>query len=205
MNSSHNIKSTECVTPKFRMAFPVLLEPKENLQKELQYSITMLFPNTTDISVLEAAAKNAAEFKWGMDSSKWPTNLRMPFADGVTKGKIDGSGQFRVYKGYEDTVVINAKRSGDRPPPTIVGPNPHIVITDPKEVYGGRWAKAFVSFYAYDRAGNRGVGVGLTHVQLLDHDEHLGGVPNPEDIFDMAEGAVASDAAAAFSDEELPF
>ncbi len=42
-------------------------------------------------------------------------------------------------------------------------------------------------------------------MQLLDHDEHLGGVPNPEDIFDMVEEM--SDAATAFSDadEELPF
>jgi hypothetical protein len=44
----------------------------------------------------------------------------------------------------------------------------------PDEVYGGRWARASVSVYWYDNT-SKGVGLGLSNVQLLDHDDPLGG------------------------------
>ena len=175
--------SNQCATPRFRMGFPKLMTPENDLQGRSMYSVTALIPKDADLTVVKAACKAAIVAKWGEDEAKWPKDLKLPFGDGNTKGKVGADGVFKPYNGYADTIVLNLKRKAEQGPPTVVGPNPHNVITDPNEVYAGRWAKAYISFYAYDKAGNRGVGVGLNHIQLLEHDEMLGGVPQAADIF----------------------
>lgn len=195
---------TTVVTPKFRMAFPNILTPTTNLQNEKEWSVTALFPVDTDLSKLRDAVDAACAKKWGEDKKKWPKNLRMPFADGNTKGKEDSDGNFKVYEGYQDTVVVVFKRkvstkTGENRPPEVVMANPHISAEE-EDVYGGRWAKAVVRAFAYDAAGNKGVSFGLNHVQILDHDTPIGGGANrASDMFDD-EDTGAKSAAKSFLD-----
>jgi hypothetical protein len=59
------------------------------------------------------------------------------------------------------------------------------VITDPREVYSGRWARAKLDSFAYDRKDGKGVSFGLINVQLLKHDTKFGGaVSDPNKDFD---------------------
>jgi hypothetical protein len=175
--------STTVVTPKARMAFPELLEPKDDLSGRTIYSMTLLFPKGTDLSELKAAAEEAALKKWPKKDAWKGLKLQFPFSDGNTKGKTDAEGNFRVYKGYDDTTVLNVKRQAKNGPPVVVQANPHLSVTDPAEVYGGRWCRAQLNAFAYEHAGNRGVSFGLNMVQLLEHDEPLGAVNNPASIF----------------------
>jgi hypothetical protein len=173
-------------TPKFRMAFANLITPTADSKGKLSWNTAALFPIDSDMKELRAEAQRLAEEKWGKNI---PANLILPFADGNTKGRIDGNGQFRPYAGHENTIVMNFKRlettkNGKNEPPTIVGANPKTIVSDPKEVYSGRWARAIVNGFVYDVAGNKGVSFGLNHIQLLDHDTPLGTSNRPEDLFD---------------------
>jgi hypothetical protein len=173
-------------TPKFRMAFPNLITAQADASGKKSWSVAALFPVDADMTELRAEAKRIAEEKWGKNI---PANLILPFADGNTKGKIDGNGQFKPYEGYKDTIVMNFKRAattknGENTPPTIVAANPKTVLSDPKEVYAGRWARAVVNGFAYEYLGKKGVSFGLNHIQLLDHDTPLGTSNRPEDLFD---------------------
>lgn len=61
-------------------------------------------------------------------------------------------------------------------------------IIDNEEVYSGCYGAAAVSFYAYNKSGNKGVGCGLSAFMKTADGEHLG------DTFD---------AEAAFADIEI--
>lgn len=175
--------STKVVTPKARMAFPELLEAKKDLNGREVFSVTLLIPNTADIAELKAAVEEAALAKWPKKETWQKLGIRFPFIDGNTKGKIDADGNFKTYKGYENCVVLNVKRSLKSGAPIVVGANPQNEIKDPTEIYGGRWCRAQLNAYTYDQAGNKGVTFGLNMVQILEHDEPLGTSNNPASVF----------------------
>lgn len=175
------MEKTIVVTPKFRMAFPHLLQPTEDLSGKMQWSVTALFPVDADLTSLKKAAEAACEKKWGSDRNKWP-KMDSPFSDGNTKGKTDSNGNFQIYNGYEDKVVVTFKRNvkthtgADNSAPAAVIANPNIEATE-KDIYAGRWAKAVVNAFAWSFAGKNGVSFGLNHIQILDHDTPIGGAP----------------------------
>ena len=194
---------TTVVTPKFRMSFPTLLEPGTDLSGRQVYSTSMLFPSDADMTELRAAAEAAALKKWPKKEAWAKLNrgkgLKMPFTDGNTKGKLNSDGEFQIYKGHKDTTVVNSKRQVAQGAPSVVGPNPHVAITDESEIYGGRWARAQVNAFAYDVAGNQGVAFGLNMVQLLEHDEPFAAASTPTSVFDN-EDVESKEAADTFLD-----
>ena len=60
-------------------------------------------------------------------------------------------------------------------------------ITDPSEVYSGCQVRASLNVFAYDRAGNRGISLGLNNVQKLADGERLDGRLKAEDDFEALE------------------
>lgn len=163
------------------MAFPSLIKPSLNLQNEEEFKVTALFPKDADLAPLYDAAQIAINTKWG---SKPPQGLKLPFKEGNEQGKTNSNGEFRVYQGFEDTITVNFKKKvktkagKENEPPQVVMANPNVKAEE-KDAYAGRWAKAIVTAYAYDAAGNKGVTFFLNHVQILDHDSPLG---NPSDV-----------------------
>lgn len=60
-------------------------------------------------------------------------------------------------------------------------------ILDPTEVYSGCYGRASINFFAYNRAGNKGIGCGLNHIQKLEDGDYLGSRTKPEDDFEPYE------------------
>ena len=60
-------------------------------------------------------------------------------------------------------------------------------ILDPTEVYSGCYGRASINFFAYNTAGNKGIGCGLNHIQKLEDGDYLGGRTRPEDDFEPYE------------------
>ena len=159
---------TKVKTPIFRVVFPHVFTPQANLQGKLKYSITMLFPNSTNLDELKTAAQNAAVNKWGQ---KIPASLRSPFRMGEEKKD--------KYPCFAGCVFINATSNQK---PGVVDGNV-MPIMDQSEFYSGCYAIATLNAFAYSQAGNMGVSFGLNNLQKIKDGEPLAGTSRPEDDF----------------------
>jgi hypothetical protein len=165
------------MTPEFILSFPSLFEMRE-YQGKSSYQITMVFPKGTDLTALKQAAKECLDAKFP-NGCKNPNN---PFGKG--DDKVDEWGKI-----FEEAVYVRAQTQFA---PKVVDQN-RVEILDADKVYAGCYCRALVAPYAYDKAGNRGVGFGLEAVQFLRDGERIGGGVNL-DMFD--DGKVAGTAPA---------
>lgn len=164
-------KATECTTPEFRVSFPAVFQAKSAAEgQEPKFSITMLFPKTTDITPLKNAVAAAIREKWGDDKTKWPKGMRLPFRDGAEKD----------YEGYADTTFCTAS---SKMRPGLVARDMTPIIS-PEEFYGGCYARATIAAFAYDKAGNKGVSWGLRNIQKIKDGEPFSGRSKPEADFE---------------------
>ena len=115
---------------------------------------------------IEAAKKAGIVSKWG---GKEPKKLDMPLRDGDEKDD----------ENYDGHLFVNAK-SGTRP--GIVD-RKKVPIVDEEEVYSGVWAIVSVTFFGYDKNGNKGVACGLNNIMKFKDDEHFGGRVSAESDF----------------------
>lgn len=138
-----------------------------------KYMTNVLIPKSEKQTVkalqqaIEAAKKAGIVSKWG---GKEPKNLELPLRDGDTD-KDD--------EVYEDCFFINAK-SSTRPGICDKNKNP---IVDEEEIYSGVYAYVSVSFYPYDKNGNRGIACGLNNIMKFKDGERLGGRTSAENDF----------------------
>lgn len=166
-------KINKLTTPEFRASFPTLFKAQSFNEGKEKFSVVMVFPKSTDLSPLKAAARAAAQARW---PNGLPANLRSPFREGSEKGDLEGFGP--------DTVFITS--STIRKPGVVDRQLNHII--DPDAFYAGCYARATVSAFAYDQAGNKGISFGLHNVQFLRDGEPLAGGTKAEDDFEAVEG-----------------
>lgn len=173
-------KKATAMTPKFRVSFPHVFEPQEAMNGgKAKYGLSMLFEPGADLSELKALAAAALNEKWP-NKDKRPKNLRNPFRDQGEK-EFEGC--------VAGAVFINAT-SMQRP--GLVDNNVQPII-DQADFYPGCYARATVTAFAYDTAGNAGVAFGLNNIQKLADGEPLGGRTNPEaDFAPVASAATPS-------------
>jgi hypothetical protein len=179
--------STQVLSPEFRVAFPKVFKAERNdLNGKDEFSVVALFAKGADLSKMKAAAKAAAEKKWGADPKKWPKNLRDPFRDQGDREKEDDDGNAYLPAGYEKGAFYLNLKSTKRP--GLVDAKVQDII-DETDFYGGCYARAQVNAFAYDNKGNAGVSFGLNHVQKLKDGESFGaGARNPADVFEAVGG-----------------
>jgi hypothetical protein len=155
-----------------RLSYTSLLEPRaQNAEKpeELAYSTAILIPKTDKETVKaikgaikEALADGVAK-KWG---GKTPPNLKNPLRDGDTERPDD-----EVYAGM---FFINAKGPRGGKEKAILLDSKGNETVDASIIYSGVEARVSIQFYAFDKAGNKGVACGVTAVQSLETGEPLG-------------------------------
>lgn len=183
MATKMDIAKKKIITHEFRVSFPAIFKPKSFEGNEPKYSIVMLFDKKIDLNKpaagqkvsMKQAAHNAAIEKWG-PKEKWPKNLRMPFKDGNEKADMNG---------YENTITVSASaKEASQPGLVDQGRRP---ILNERDFYAGCYARAELIAFAYDIAGNRGVGFALQNVQKLRDGDKFSGKKNAEDVFDSVE------------------
>lgn len=179
-------KTGNIITPKCRLSFPNLFTARTppGSDKE-KYSVSMLIPPDADVALLKKAAAACAREKWG---DKLPAKMKTPFLD---------AGDYE-YEGYVAGWLL--VRASSIQKPGIVRADGS-TVTDESEVYPGRWACVSLRPFVYDTNGNRGVSFGLQNVQLLDHDEAIGGRAKAEDEFEPVEDAGADGGAVDSADD----
>lgn len=189
-------------TPLFRMSFPALLTPQQPKDGgKPSFGLSMLFPPGFDKTPFMTAFSYAMEDKYGTDRLKWPKLKRKP-ADVIRDfGEFNSEANKPLAGEWDGWTMVRARASESHPPGVvgqIKGANGKFpVITDAREIYGGRWAKAMLEAFVYDRPDGKGVSLSIINVQLGKHDTKFGGaISAPEDDFsDMTpEEAGAADA-----------
>lgn len=177
------------LTPKFRLSFPALFQPKLNdLNGKHEFSCVALFPVDADLGHMKAAVKDLLTEKFTADQAKWPTPLKSPFRDQGEKVKKDANGAIIIgtdgkpvlQEGHVAGAIFMNLKSTNRP--GIVDQDVKAII-DPSKLYAGCWVIADVNPYYYDQKGNRGVAFGLNHIQLVADGEPLSGRPSVESVF----------------------
>jgi Protein of unknown function (DUF2815) len=186
----------------FRMSFPCLppMPPRVDPDSGRKtYGVVMLFPPGTDMNPVLTALKEAMIAKFG-EKKNWPKIKRG--ADEVIRNFAEYNANAKTPLPGDWTgwimVSANAVASDSMKPPAVVGPikgpdGQFPRITDLREIYGGRWARATIEAYYFNVKGkNSGVTFGLSNVQLLKPDERFGADrPAPERDFDDVEGEMA--------------
>jgi len=170
-NAWFNKETNEVHTPKCRIAYESLLKArgiKDNPDSKPSFSVTLMVPADANLDALKELVANVAKDRFGTQWEKVLNNMRYPTVKPTEKDErlAEHAAKFPW--------LISAKANLDFPP-FIFGPDAKKFSGDQSDVYRGRWAVAAVRAYPYDTAGNKGVGLGLQRIQLLDHDEPISG------------------------------
>jgi len=140
---------------------------------EPRYSMSLIFDKAAQASpefrtLQDACAEAARDFFKG----KMPPNMRSCFRDGAEK-----QGQYEGYKAGDIFIQPWSKNK-----PGVVNRARQEVI-DYTEFHAGWTARAFVRPFAYDQAGNKGIGLFLDVVQFLKPGKRLDGRLNATEAF----------------------
>lgn len=180
-------------TAKGRLAYPHVFKPNTQTNDDgtttTKYSTSLVFPKGTDLSELNRAIDLAAEAKFGKDWKREVPRLRRPILNTAEYPKM----------GFPADDFPNFIRTSADPEFGEIGVADHqpmkLTEKDAHEVYAGRWALLTINVRAYDRKGNRGVGLYLNNVQVLEHGEKLsGGRADPMTEFQAIDISDSADA-----------
>ena len=168
---------TRITTGKVRFSYVHVFEPTamdDNQQKK--YSVSLLIPKKDKSGIAKIEAAIEAALQQGIEKiwkGKKPSKLMMPLNDGDDeKGESNPE--------YRGQLYINAKCI--RKPNVFDADREEII--DPDEFYSGCYGRASITFYAYDKNGNKGVACGLNGVQKLEDGESLSGGAATADEFE---------------------
>ena len=189
MSEKEKKKFAKVTTPYFRVSFPHVFKAHSAFKdQDPAYSLQMLFPKSADLTEMKEAVKRVLKEKWP-DKEKRPKDLRSPFRDGDEKDLDE----------YKGMTYVNAK---SKMRPGIVDKDRQEII-DPQEFYAGCWARATLSVYAYDFAGNRGAGFGLQNLQFVKDDKSFSGKKNAKDDFEMIDSFEDEDKSEDIDDDDF--
>ena len=158
--------STKVVTGKVRFSYVNIFRSRAfQTGQDAKYSICLLIPKdakgTLDMihSAINKAVQEGISTKW---NGKKPSSLKLPLRDGDDERAAEAPEYMGMY-------FLNAN-SNEKP--GIVDRDRNEIL-DPDEVYSGCWGRASINFYPFSVNGNKGIAVGLNHIQKLQDGERL--------------------------------
>ncbi len=165
-----NNNPTKVITgPNIKMSYLHILEPASINGSDPKYSGSFLIPKgSPDVEKIRAAIQ--AAYEEGQDRLKGSgktvpplASLKTPLRDGDAERPGD-----EAYAGY---YFVNANNSSR---PDIVDRNLNPIL-DPDEVYSGMFGRVSLTFFAFNKNGNRGIACSLNNVQKVKDGPRLGG------------------------------
>lgn len=169
---------TKVVTGKIRFSYVNVFQPRAVAEgQDAKYSVCLLIPKSDKATMAKIkSAIDAVKATSGpVFGGKVPDNLRVSIHDG--NGTKTQGGEYGPEA--QDCWVLNAS---SKQKPGIVDENVQPIL-DSTAFYSGCYGRASINFFAYNRAGNRGIGCGLNHLQKLSDGEPLSGRGRAEDDF----------------------
>jgi len=171
--------STRCTVP-IRASYCNLNQPRAFGDNPAKYSVSAILDkgNVTALAKIEAAMHAAYEEGLPILQGKSRT---APSYEEVTKaGPLhDGDEKSDGDPAYKNAYYLNAKNNRK---PIIVDSNKNEII-DPSEIYSGVYGKAALSFFAFNKNGNRGISVSIEAFMKTKDGEPLGSTVNIDEAF----------------------
>lgn len=170
MNAAKLLESGNIRSPRGRLLYPSLFKPSlakgETDKEKARYGVTILFPKSADLKLIIDAAKKCRDDNFSAAVQK-QAKIKMPFL------KTEDQPRFAE---LADTFPVMI-RCFAKFAPEVVGPTNRRITEEEEadEVYSGRWGRISLRPFSYDMPTSKGVSLGLQNVQLLEHDEPMGG------------------------------
>lgn len=185
----------KATTPVARVCFPNVFRKNE---KSGKYQLDLVFDKKADLSELKKMAQEAAKEYFG---DTLPKNIRSPFKFEPRKNQTTGE----IYAGYDDMACYITVRSDSQP--GVVDASLQEII-DEQDFYGGCYARATVTCFAY--GGKKkgyvpGISFGLQNIQKLKDGEPFSKLKKAKACDDFEAFSDASDNPENYSNDELPF
>jgi len=169
------MSETKVITGKVRFSYAHVFKPHAMDEGETpKYSVSLIIPkkDKKTIKKIEDACKAALEVGKDKFGGKIPKNLKMPLRDGDEEREDDPN--------FEGCMFVNANSTTK---PGIVDADVEPIL-DQEEFYSGCYGRASIVFFAYNKAGNKGVACALNNLQKLEDGDRLaGGGSTPEEDF----------------------
>ena len=157
---------TRVITGEVRLSYANLFEAKSIQGSKPKYSVSLIIPKSDNATLarIEAAIDAAIEAGIAKFGGKRPNKaaLKLPLRDGDTE---------RDDEAYANSMFVNANSTT---PPQVVDESLSPIL-DRSQVYSGCYARASITFYAFNTNGNKGIACGLGNVQKIRDGEPLGG------------------------------
>ena len=161
-------------------------EPQETPSGDMKFSVSILTKKNDEETLSQIKATITAAVNKGIADNKFTKeqarSLRIPLRDGSAEYKTGNRG-----KEYDGHFFMNAN---NKRKPGVVrkdGDNT-IPITDPDEFYSGCTGHVHVTLYAYNTAGNRGIGVSLNNIMKISDGDRFDGRKSASDAFSDYDG-----------------
>src|SRR5574341_507168 len=166
--------------------------------QEPKFQAVLLFPKATakkQLAELEVKALEVAEAQWPRKGAEMLKKMRYPLVgDGDERYPEDPAFKGMMFVRARSTrqpYATNAAVDAEFPPPAVGAKNPRTgaelrVLTE-EELYSGCTVKAAVALFPFDKAGNKGVGVGLNALQVVKRGVRLDGRKSAVETFDEVE------------------
>lgn len=156
------------VLPVGRGSFPHVFKPhamQGESEDKAKYQLSIIFPKASKagLAVLNTYIKKLANEKWSAEKA---ARIKHPILDNREKSKDPALA--------EDFPYLIRLNSNQRPLVMFGNLDP-CMEDQAHEVYAGRWMRASARLYTWERPSGFGVSLGLSSVQLLDHDDRFAG------------------------------
>ena len=167
--------------------YPNLFVPRQiNGRGDPKYSASLILDPSTNWQEVDAAIQEAARNRFPKGI---PQDLRTPLKSAEDDG-FPGQWKLNAYSDRAPGVVDQQVQP----------------LLDASQIFSGCKVRMHVRFFGYNTAGNRGVGVGLNNVQLLDNVnvKRLDSQKDAKSVFQPVEGAPAQLSPTAYSSPAQP-
>lgn len=178
------------ITPIGQLAWSNLIQPRENLSRNLEWSCGLVLDEQLAAQIMEVCGRLIAEraAKEPQFNAN-PAELRYPFKPSEKK---DAAGNKTVEPGkfvfsLKRKVQVNTRAGLRTQTPPVIYDGAGMVVTDSVvNIPPGSTVRLSYDLYTYDSAGNKGVGADLLSVQIISLNDDA-----PQ--FDAVDGAWTAD------------
>lgn len=167
--------SIKVITGKVRFSYANVWEPtavEEGAEKKYNVSILIPKSDTKTLAKINEAIDQLKKEVMASNNGKLPKGFKLPLRDGDVDREDDDA-----YAGHY-FMSASSKRQ-----PTIIDRDKDEIL-DKSEFYSGVYGRASVNFYTFSVPTNKGIAVGLNHLQKLADGEPLAGGSSAEEDFD---------------------